>query len=421
MTASTGLEVTGQYALHKEAADPFNSDEGRLCLCYQLTHPDFSEALHLDTCHVVICYYESGLYDEKHGHISFAVGEGGFVQLPVRADSIKQFFKYPDKWMPTEKSLTLPDVLPYAKGEDEIHSWTTSSMVYRCPEGFDIDGYIDLLRYQYGFDVEAVVKDHGEGCIRYALNNPDIDAKSIKTDEATAFTRTKRQLEITYSLGGLLSLYTADYSSIQLPVRTGAYYMDNEEQIDLDCWIIDSPYHDEYSKNGNQHIHANYSSYRFWKVVHALVRYQDFYVSGIVENGSTVTCYLFMPGFHTRRLSDGISHISFAYNADTEELIIEKDTMSIELPESVPRPTPVPERTPAPNPDGGGGGGGGDTPIIDHTEERCSICGGDGWRTCGSCFGRGSVGYGSDLRDCPNFNCRGGEVECWTCGGDGKK
>lgn len=69
----------------------------------------------------------------------------------------------------------------------------------------------------------------------------------------------------------------------------------------------------------------------------------------------------------------------------------------------------------------GGNGGGGSTPSGGRTEERCGICGGSGKRNCGSCFGSGTVGYGSDQRDCPNFSCSGGKVDCWTCGGDGKK
>ena len=69
----------------------------------------------------------------------------------------------------------------------------------------------------------------------------------------------------------------------------------------------------------------------------------------------------------------------------------------------------------------GGSGGGGSIPSGGRTEEHCGICGGSGKRDCGSCFGRGTVGYGSDLRDCPNFSCSGGKVDCWTCGGDGKK
>ena len=86
-----------------------------------------------------------------------------------------------------------------------------------------------------------------------------------------------------------------------------------------------------------------------------------------------------------------------------------------------------------PRPTGGSGGGGG-TPIADHTEERCSICGGSGKRTCSSCYGSGDIDcggcYGNEpcsqcggdgRRDCPNINCSNGMVDCTTCGGDGKK
>ena len=66
---------------------------------------------------------------------------------------------------------------------------------------------------------------------------------------------------------------------------------------------------------------------------------------------------------------------------------------------------------------GGGGGGGGGGSDWD-TDDKCSICDGTGWRTCGTCNGSG---HDYDGDECDNINCRGGNVSCWTCGGDGRK
>lgn len=375
---------------------------------YQLNHPAFSTEQYQDTCHVAV-------YFDITGILTLAAAPEASIRFPACA------------------SITLPDPAPFANGEDRISSRYLNGVSFFCEEGYDIEGYINLLRNEYGFDVEGFDR-YSDAGYQYGLNNVDIDTALFPIRSDTAITRATRQVEVTYTEArdhskGKIGIFLPDVdgqvsSIIQLPVRDEGYY---RSSVELTLPEPPSGGSCDIAPDDDRCSYTFAKPYDPLPYVVNLIE-EGFTITGIEESGETTTYYLFKHGYHVKRIHHDTSHVRISYDSSDMKLTIRKAAFSLKLPVSG-QPTEEPKYTPAPT--SGSGGGGGGTVTHGPQKERCNQCNG-GRRTCGSCFGNGYIDCGGcydgcsqcggdGRRNCPNSGCSGGTESCSFCGGDGWK
>lgn len=409
----TGYDIDGYIsALAKSAGlkieNSYDLDEGNIRY-YQLS---VSSSDNQNT-------FSASVYYHAAGRISLSSDNPESVSLPDRALAVQLF-----SWMPKEKSIHLPDISGYARESVTVRKWTPNSITYDCGEDFNLAGYIDVLRYEYGFDLEAIMQDHNENTTYYAMFNPDLDEKTLRIGDSAEIEKTNRHLELAFSAFGFLTIKKAGGSAIQLPVPSDAYYKEESEQKQLPG--LYPVYFSDVTHVINQSVYEDVSAGGFERVIAKLITRHCYYdIVEIRETDNEKTFYLFTPGYHVDRISGKTAHLEVRYHADTQTLYLTKSASEIKLAnDKKPDPVPIPQP---------------DDPDVTHDpydpcptpfpndESSCSICGGSGNRNCSTCNGFGKYDCGgcdNGSRRCGSCNgtgTRSGGKSCSSCGGRGRQ
>lgn len=389
LTASTGLAITGKYDIGHGFAS-----------FYQLTHPQLKGSLYQGTCHATVFYY-------ANSGISLAAAPDGAVQMPDRA------------------SVVLPDPRDFAKGEITDFEESFGYISVECEAGFDVEDYIQELRYRYGFDVEAI--NRNKYYLTYALYNPDIDTELFPISSSTAFNQSTRQVELYYwPEKNKLNLALASYSSIiQLPALSDESRYTSEEfslpepPDRANCTV----------ERGDSQCSYFFADSYDWESYIVLLIEKGFHVTDVTKAGSTTTYYLLKPDYGVKRIHNDTSHLSVSYDQSGNELTLAKDAYSLALPKSgQPTPTPKPQNSYSASSSSSRYSSSDSDEDCSYCHGRgtrdCLTCGGDGYVRCGACGGGDqycSYCDGRGNRRCPSANCHNGKVNCGFCGGSGKK
>lgn len=393
LTASTGLEITGVYDI----------GHGFACF-YQLTHLQINGSLYQDTCHATVFYYAGS-------GISLAAAPDGAVRMPDRA------------------SIVLPDPRDYAYGEITDFAESNFSIRVDSEEGFALEEYIQQLRYEYGFDVEAVERD--EYSLNYALYNPDIDTELFPISFYKTFNESTRQLEIYYRPEeNSLRLYLATNSIIQLPSLS-----DEIHYVAPGYSMPELPNLENYTvERGDSQCSYSFEESYDWESYIVMLIEEGFNVTDIIKEGGKITYYLLKSNYNAERIHNDTSHLSVSYDYSENEMTLVKDAYALDLPKSG-QPVESPGISYYAGSDTDGYDDDDDYDYYDDDDDdKCSYCHGTGERTCLSCNGKGYIDCGACYNDpycsycngrgqrsCPSFGCHNGKQDCSFCGGDGIK
>lgn len=352
---------------------------------FKLTHPEYNGPLYLDDCCATVYY-------TVDGRISLATGMNG---IPISGRA----------------SYTLPDPGPYAKGEDEQTSLRDSYTDFVCEEGYDIEGYVDLLRYEYGYDVNALFTSDDRHHTYYCMYNPDIEVDTYRVNKKDTRWNVDMQFYLDYydRKGYSLTIREEEGGIIRLPNRTGGSIWAREKKE-----LPDPP-----DISGSQRTRGNTKcSYKFKEqydperyVIQLIV--EGFDIADIVTEDTLTTYYLFMPGYDIDRMHHDAAHMSVSYDTGTKTLTLSVANRLLELPSSG-QPTTKPKSTATPNV------GPGDCNICGG-DGKCDKCGGDMWfEGYEWVYDSNGLPQSQLVRKlCQAMYCYGGS--CDFCGGDGYK